>query len=183
MSSEETIQIQSATDTVDDIIASIDADLTRHGHPAPQVSPEAVDDLRDSIDKALPKGVPAKEESTYVLMIHTSIGVGETQDQALANPLGTNGVFFFNASTHEEALTLAQFHTPVGIVFKEDPDSLEWKEHDKMPGVYRLLRKDGTRDWDIVIAKVTVAQVADLIQEVVSPYASPDIGANNSEGE
>ena len=123
--------------------------------------------MEEEIDKALPKGVSSQSTKSYAMFCTTKLCLGESVDDPAAFNTETNSVHIITARDTNDAIMLAKFHVPAGILAQEDLENLTWKSDNGEVGPFILLRKDGSRDWDIAMAEVSQETINDAIRVLI----------------
>ena len=154
-------------DAVDQIIADIEEELRKSGHPDPTTIQVDCEGMEEDIDKALPKGVSSQTTKNYAMFCTTKLRLGESVDDPAAFDTQTNSVHIITARDTNDAIMLAKFHVPAGILVQEDLENLTWKSDNGEAGPFHLRRKDGSRDWDIAMAEISQETIADAIRTIL----------------
>ena len=154
-------------DAVDQIISDIEDELKKSGHPDPTTIRLDREGMEEEIDKALPKGVSSQSTKSYAMFCTTKLRLGESVDDPAAFDTETNSVHIITARDTNDAIMLAKFHLPSGILAQEDLENLTWKSLNGEVGPFQLLRKDGSRDWDIAMAAISQESINDAIRTLI----------------
>ena len=158
---------ESSGDAVDQIIAGIEDELRKSGHPDPTTVNLDGGGMEEEIDKAVPKGVSSQSTKSYAMFCTTKLCLGESVDDPAAFDTETNSVHIITARDTNDAIMLAKFHLPAGILAQEDLENLTWKSINGEVGPFQLLRKDGSRDWDIAMAAISQESINDAIRTLI----------------
>ena len=154
-------------DAVDQIIADIEDELKKSGHPDPTTVNLDGGGTEEEIDKAVPKGVSSQSTKSYAMFCTTKLCLGESVDDPAAFNTQTNSVHIITARDTNDAIMLAKFHIPAGILVQEDLENLTWKSDNGEVGPFQLLRKDGSRDWDIAMAEMSQETINEAIRVLI----------------
>ena len=164
---ERVVNTESSGDTVDQIIADIEDKLREAGHPNPTMHELGREGMEEEIDKAIPKGVSSQFTKSYAMFCTTKLCLGESVDDPAAFNTETNSVHIITARDTNDAIMLAKFHVPAGILAQEDLENLTWKSDNGETGPFILIRKDGSRDWDIAMAEVSQETINEAIRVLI----------------
>ena len=164
---ERVVNAESSGDAVDKIIADIEEGLKKSGHPDPTAIELDREGMEEEIDKALPKGVSSQSTKSYTMFCTTKLCLGESVDDPAAFNTETNSIHIITARDISDAIMLAKFHVPAGILAQEDLENLTWKSDNGEVGPFHLRRKDGSRDWDIAMAEVSQETINEAIRVLI----------------
>ena len=154
-------------DAVDQIIADIEDELKKSGHPDVTTIELNREGMEEDIDKAVPKGVSSQSTKSYAMFCTTKLCLGESVDDPAAFNTETNSVHIITARDTNDAIMLAKFHVPAGILAQEDLENLTWKSDNGEIGPFSLLRKDGSSDWDIALAAISRESINEAIRVLI----------------